>query len=360
MIEQARRQFIGQALALAGGLALPQGKSRGADLDFQKLMRPVPLTAKFELPDYYVWCGTLTKAGDGKYYLLFSRWPRALGHNAWVTHSEVAVAAGQSPLGPFEFKSVALPARGKRFWDGLCTHNPTVQRFGGKFYLYYMGNTGDGVAMRSLNWTHRNNQRIGVAVADHPLGPWRRFDKPLIEPTPGFHDALMCSNPSVTGRPGGGYLMVYKAVGDKNEMPFGGPVLHCVAASDSPTGPFRKHPQPVFVKEGVAFAAEDPFVWHDGRRYRAIVKDNAGYFTGAGKSLALFASPDGLDWRLSARPLVATTEIQWANGERQKLNSLERPQLWFERGEPAVLLCASDVSAAREHSFNVRIPLRRR
>ena len=48
------------------------------------------------------------------------------------------------------------------------THNPTVIRARGKYYLYYMGNTGDGSF-----WSHRNNQRIGVAVADKPEGPWR-------------------------------------------------------------------------------------------------------------------------------------------------------------------------------------------
>jgi hypothetical protein len=151
--------------------------------------------------------------------------------------------------------------------------------------------------------------------------------------------------------------MVYKAVGDKNKMPFGGPVLHCVATSNSPTGSFQKHPKAVFVKEGVAFAAEDPYIWHDGKRYRAIVKDNEGYFTNAGKSLALFESADGLDWKLSAHPLVATMDVRWANGQQQKLNSLERPQLWFEKGKPVVLLCAADVSTTRDYSFNLQIPL---
>lgn len=70
-----------------------------------------------------------------------------------------------------------------------------------------MGNRGDLAATQGLNWVHRNNQRIGVAVSDSPDGPWQRFDKPLVEPTPGFHDALCCNNPSVTARPDGGYLM---------------------------------------------------------------------------------------------------------------------------------------------------------
>lgn len=326
--------------------------------DFAAQLQPAPLAAKFADPDYYIWCGTMVRGDDGKCHLFYSRWPRRLGHYAWVTHSEVAHAVADSPLGAFRHVGVALPARGPAFWDGLCTHNPTVRRFGGKYYLYYMGNTGDGVAMKTLNWTHRNNQRIGVAVADSPDGPWQRFDQPLIAPTQGFYDALCCANPSVTERLGGGYLMVYKAVGDKGKPPFGGPVVHAVAFSDSPAGPFQKQPKPVFTKENVAFAAEDPFVWTQGGRYWAIVKDNAGHFTGRGKSTALFESADGLDWRLAKHALVATTEITWEDGRRQTLNSLERPQVYFEAGRPAVLLFACDEDGKREHSFNVRVPLK--
>lgn len=327
-----------------------------SELDFQKLLRPLPATAKFVDPDYYIWCGSAVKGEDGKYHLFYSRWPRKLGHNAWVTHSEIAHAVSDSPFGPYKHQDVALPPRGKEFWDGLCTHNPTVQKFGGKYYLYYMGNTGDGVNMKTLNWTHRNNQRIGVAVADKPEGPWTRFDKPLIAPTPGFFDALCCANPSVTARPGG-YLMVYKAVADKNPLPFGGPVLHVVATSDSPIGPFEKQPQPVFAKAGAAFAAEDPFIWTQGGHYFAIVKDNAGHFTGAGKSLVLFESSDGFAWNLAPHPLVSTIEVTWEEGGKQKLNSLERPQLLIENGVPVALLCAADENAKREFSYNLQIPL---
>jgi hypothetical protein len=328
------------------------------DYDFQAMMQPIPATAKFSDPDYYVWCGTMVRGDDGKCHLFYSRWPLQNGFNAWVTHSEIAHAVGDTPLGPFKHKNVVLPARGREFWDGHCTHNPTVLRSGKKFYLYYTGNTGDRGAAQGLNWVHRNNQRIGVAVADSPDGPWQRFNQPLIEPTPGFYDALCCNNPSVTARPGGGYLMVYKAVGDQGQPPFGGPVLHCVATRDSPTGPFKKHPKPIFVKEGVRFAAEDPFIWSDGQCYWAIVKDNEGHFTKAGKSTALWQSEDGFAWRLAKHPLVATTEIKWADGRKQRMHSLERPQLFFNNGRPTVLLFATTDSKDRDSSFNVRIPLR--
>jgi hypothetical protein len=322
-------------------------------------LQPVPLTGKFEDPEYNIWCGSAVRGEDGRYHLFYSRWPRRLGHQAWVTHSEVARAVSDSPFGPWKHQEVVLPARGTNFWDGSCTHNPTVVRIGGRYYLYYMGNYGDGVVGRSLNWTHRNRQRIGVAVADSPEGPWQRFDRPILDVTdrPDAPDALMVSNPSVTERPLGGVLMVYKAVGLERPLPFGGPVVHLVATAESPLGPFTKTGRKVFGAPGVMFAAEDPFIWWDGRRYRAIVKDNAGHFTKQGYSLALWESDDGLEWRLAKYPLVAKPEVVWADGRRQTLTALERPQLLFEQGRPIALLCAAAETRDRSGSFNIQIPI---
>lgn len=335
------------------------------DAAFKLRLGKAPLSAKFESDTQSIWGGSLVKGDDGLYHMYYSRWPKALGW-AWVTHSEIAHAVARSPFGPFAFKDVALPMRGAEFWDGLCTHNPTVHRFGDKFYLYYMGNTGDGKVTGSpgkhkLNWIHRNNQRIGVAVADSPDGPWQRFDKPLIDVSPDSNalDALMTSNPSITQRPEGGYLMVYKAVSKKKPGVFGGPVVHCVAFSASPIGPFTKHDKPAFQAKGHDFPAEDPFIWCQAGKYRAIVKDMRGAFTDAGQSLALFESTDGLDWRLSGNPLVSTLQIPWADGSVQQVYHLERPQLYLENGSPVALLCAADTvdKAGVRHSFNVQIPI---
>ncbi len=321
-----------------------------SNLDLQSLIKPVPAYAKFIDPNYYIWCGSMVADEKGKYHLFYSRWPRKLGFGAWATHSEVAHAVADTPLGPYHHVNIALPKRGKDFWDGLCTHNPTIHKFSDKYYLYYMGNTGN-----LSYWDNRNHQRIGVAVADDPNGPWKRFDKPLIDVTPGFYDALCCSNPSITQRPDGGYLMVYKAVGDKGKLPFGGPVVHVAATSDSPLGPFVKRPYPIFTKEGAKFPAEDPFIWYVSDRYYAIVKDMRGYFTKAGQALVLFESHNGFDWTVAPHPLVSTPQIRWDNGQIQQLARLERPQLWFENGKPRVLFCAANVD--QNDSFNVHIPL---
>lgn len=330
------------------------------ELDLHTMIQPVPTTAKFINDTSYIWCGTLVKSHiDQKYHLFYSRWSRKLGMAAWATHSEVAHAVSESPFGPFQFRDVTLPVRGAQYWDGMVTHNPTVHFYNGKYYLYYMGNYGDGkVTSPQLNWTHRNHQRIGVAIADDPNGPWQRFDRPLLDVSPDStaYDAQLVTNPSVTQMPDGRFLMVYKAVAKKRPQPFGGPVVHLTAISDRPEGPFVKQNKPIFTAENVDFPAEDPFVWNQDNCYYAIVKDMKGAFTKAGRSLVLFYSLDGLDWKLAKHPLVSTLNIKWEDGTVQKLEALERPQLYFENGVPVALLCA--VNENLGHSYNVQIPLK--
>lgn len=335
----------------------PEQKTEPGKLNLATLFQPVPQSAKFIDDNWFIWGGSLVKSEtDGNYHMYYSRWPKELGMSAWVTHSEIAHAVSESPFGPFEFKDVALPFRGREYWDGAVTHNPTIHFFEGKYYLYYMGTTGDTTAENQY-WEHRNKQQIGVAVADNPDGPWQRFDTPLIPVSADStaHDALMVSNPSVTQMPDGKFLMVYKAAAKRLPMPRSGPVVHLTAVADSPEGPFEKQMRPVFTAKDAEFPAEDPYVWLDENCYYAIVKDMHGAFTDAGRSLVLFYSLDGMNWNLAEQPLVSKLEINWENDTVQKVVALERPQLYIENGKPVALLCA--VNETRDHSFNVQIPL---
>src|ERR1700754_891363 len=116
-------------------LAGQRASSRMDELDLAAVMQPVPSTAVFRDPGYFVWCGTMVRGEDGKYHLYYSRWKVSTGFESWVTASEVAHAVGASPAGPFVFHDVALPPRDRHLWDGMVTHNPTVQKFGKKYYL---------------------------------------------------------------------------------------------------------------------------------------------------------------------------------------------------------------------------------
>jgi len=361
----SRREFLVKSGVASAGLGVlgskcVAGDSKPADqeLDFQRLLQPVPTHARFILKDWYVWGGSMTRTSDGVCHLLYARWPRAKRHWGWLTHSEIGYATAKHPTGPYTHKAVALPGKHTDKWVTDMTHNPTILHAHGKYYLYFtgariVGQLPDGpVKTNSSYWQPtRMTQRIGVAVADHPAGPWRRIDKPLIDVTPGMHDHYFTTNPTVTQCPDGSFLMVYKCMGTDRK------VFHGVAVAKHPLGPFKKDPKPIFTHAQSDFPAEDPFIWYQDDRFYGILKDLKGSYAGVKRSLALFHSLDGHRWELAKHPLVATRQVCWADKSIQEFMHLERPQLWLENGKPAVLFCAADLT--REHSFNIHIPLKR-
>jgi hypothetical protein len=336
-------------------------------LDLFSMVQSVPATHVFSDTAYNIWCGSVTRAKNGQFYMFYSRWKRELGHEAWITHSEIALAKADKPEGPYRHLKVILPARGSQFWDGTTTHNPAILPYKGKFYLYYMGSTGKSyvkphTAYENPNWwEYRNNQRIGVAVADDPEGDWKRFDKPVLDINPDStaYDALMVSNPAITVDNQGRFILVYKQVEKKTGVLRGGKVRFGVAFSKSPTGDFIKHNKPIFeAKDGDKewMVAEDPFIWHQQDLNYAIVRDVVGKFTGESGALALMVSTNGIDWRPAKHPKVVGNKVYRDTGQAFD-DKLERPCLYIENGVPKFLFGAMGFEK-RKYSVNVAVPLK--
>ncbi len=326
------------------------------DINFNTLLQPVKRISVLSEKENVVWCGTILKGPEGKFWILYSRWPKTKGHNAWLTHSEVAVASSDSPLGPWTFETIALRGSGiEGSYDRDCIHNPTMLKVGELYYLYYMANYGNGEY-----WNHRNHQRIGVAWAKHPRGPWHRSEKPCIDITLGSIDHLMTSNPTVCQRPDGKILMIYKAVGD-GPLPKGGAVICGAAVAENPLGPFTKMAKPLFVNPEDPWSVEDPYLWFQNGKYWVLAKDFQGYFTKTKQvGVALFESIDGFEWKPAKHPLAFNIEFTFEDGEKAILQKLERPQLVLnDSGVPIVLSCAASYTSDMEkiHTFNVQIPL---
>jgi hypothetical protein len=325
-------------------------------MDFRKRMQKVSKDTIFELDDkgFLVWCGTMVKGDDELYYLYFSFWPKNKSHAAWVTHSKVGYATSNSLTGPFEYKGIALAGAGGKEWDRDVIHNPVVIKYEGKYYMYYMGNYGNGDF-----WSHRNNQRIGVSYSEKPEGPWHRLDYPIIDITPNSYDSLMTSNPAVTVGKDGRIYMIYKAVSDQGVLPKGGAVICGIAIADNPLGPFLKQPHPIMQNPENEWSVEDPSLWYEEDRFYALVEDFQGYFTKEGKNeVALFESFDAIDWKPSAIPLGFKREITWEDGEVQRLEAMERPQILLdENGKPQVLLCACTFEGDKERKYSFITPI---
>ena len=110
-------------------------------------------------PDILVW--------GGRYYLYyqgFNEIPGLKGDRAAVT-----VAKADSPDGPWRALGKVIVDFGKADeWDANAIHDPYPIVYRGKIHLYYKGSPGkqgrDGTIVRAQ----------GVAIADHPLGPFRK------------------------------------------------------------------------------------------------------------------------------------------------------------------------------------------
>lgn len=314
--------------------------------------RPFSRDQCFMLEDWHVWCGDVVRDPGGQYHLFYSRWPRDRGHEGWVTHSEIARATGESLAGPFVHRETIF-ARDDHSpaWDAHCFHNVIVRSFEGKYFLYYMGNRGDGDW-----WVHRNHQRIGVAMADSPAGPWKRMERPVLDISPGSWDGLMVSNPTVTRTPNGRYLMIYKGVAE-GPAPAGGRVLHGVAWADSPTGPFIKHPHPIMDEPGVPFAFEDPCLWCEDDHFFCIVKTMGQCFSPDGRPrLLLMHSQDALSWTPGDPFVLLGLDLVRASGGIESFERVERPQLLLT-GEPDApwLLVAVKPPGHDLPSYNIRL-----
>jgi hypothetical protein len=338
------------------------------DYNIGDSVQPVPLNNKFIDPDYYIWCGSVMKNKDGKYYMLYSRWPKKDGYYSWCITCEIAVAVSEKPEGPYKHLKVALPARGLKYWDGSATHNPSLTFYKGKYYLYYIGTCSATAinfpanSMHSPEWySYRNTQRIGVAVANSLDGDWKRFDKPVLDvdkSKDNNFDYHVVTNPSVAANDNGKLLMVYKQVAKGSDYR-GGKVRFGGAFATSPLGPFIKEPKSIFEtgsETNAHMIAEDPYLWYKNGYYYAIVRDVIGEFTGNSGGWALLLSPDGKNWKAAAHPKVISNPFLWEGGEKS-ISQLERPCLLMEKGKPIYLFGATRGDKSQTFSYNVAVPL---
>ncbi len=337
-------------------------------LDFKKLIPEKYDTAwKFKLDDWIVWGADMVQTDDGVCHSVFSHWPIETGFLAWVTHSRIGYATADNPKGPYHYQGSILPVR-EGAWD-FVTHNPSIIEYEGKYYLYYTGTHGAGewkcnekLKNRRERWKYRMNMRVGVAVADHPSGPWKRFDKPLLDV--GEFGESIIATPCAMVTPEERVHLYYKTQ-IPGEGKFGGGIMHFVATSNNPLGPFKRYEKPMidkreyFPNDKFTFHIDDHEEWYQGDRHYAVVKDHdKPYLTPYGRILHLMESVNGLDWTRSQHSYVADLTIDWTDGTINDYRRLEMPKIFLEKGKPRILfLAALERGDTTGHAYNIAIPL---
>lgn len=303
-----------------------------------------PTAGSLKMDDYWIWGGSVIKGEDGRYHMFATRWSKLLTFTHWATNAEIIRASADNPTGPFAFEEVVLGARDPGYWDGCSIHNPTIHKCRDTFLLYYSAQTfsepmptadnqaiwGDKCSLEA--W---NNQRIGVAYASSVKGPWTRLDAPVLEPRPDKWDGIITTNPTVSVKPDGSVLMIYKSI----SLPYAGKRLPCkfrfgVAQAEHFLEDYKRmREKPLFENFG-KYDFEDPYMWFNGDSYEMVCKDMNGACGGEEEAGVYLTSNDGIQWNVPESPKAYSLVVNWDNGETSKLGKLERPQLLIEKGQP--------------------------
>ncbi len=332
-------------------------------------------------PEHFVWGGSAVRGDDGRYHLFYSRFDcgsdRPPFEDAWLLSSEIAYAVSDRPDSGFIFQKTVLQGAlhdGRPdAWDAQGVHNPHVKKFGGSYYLYYIGSRDPGPqpegspgAELSKRDRIQQTQKIGVIAVrnldDLIEGRFARPDSPILSPrtrvkadrvidpsppgTKAKPDNLVVVNPSVVFRPADGkYLLYFK--GNLWDPRWRG--VHGVAVGDSPVGPFRALDDYVFdvrMPDGRLVSAEDPFVWYHApsRLFFAVMKDFTGRITRAEPGLGLMVSEDGIAWSAAENPLFSPIQLTFEDGTVLQVSNLERPQMLLDgEGTPLAFYAACSV-----------------
>ena len=333
---------------------------------FKDHLAPAPVAGAFRMKDYIIWGGSVIKADDGRYYMFASRWPKKLGMKNWVTNSEIVLASADRPEGPYSFEKVILPPRGPQFWDGMTTHNPTIHRYKGKYILFYIGMTypfkrpTQTITDKQYGNTW-NTKRIGIAIADSPKGPWKRFNKPILQPRPNHWDAAITSNPAAIIHPDGSVLLIYKSAPVPYPERRKNRALHFgVASAPNYLGPYKRlnNGKYIDIKGAKNAHIEDPYIWYSNGYYHMIAKIFSKTLTGEAGAGFYAYSKDGEKWSLSKHPKAYSRTVLFNDGTTRTQIKLERPQVLLKNGTPTHIFFATRDSKESD-IYNLVIPLKK-
>jgi len=240
----------------------------------------------FADPQFYHWGGTPILGDDGLYHLFYDRWPRnnPRGMYGWLYITEIAHATAERPEGPYTYRNTALSSPGDDppgRWDAVNTHNALITRF---------PNPDTGKPTYYLYFIANRGERTmsdpwlvhirhqRIGVASSDSPDGPWTRHPEPVCQPGGPLQHYVVNPGVTRLPDGRYLMVLKGREFRKNTP-------------KKWGPMLhgwaladKPTGPFQIQPTLLFpgtiSAEDPCVWVQDGRIFAALKDWHGKLSG--------------------------------------------------------------------------------
>lgn len=332
---------------------------------------PVNENHGFLLDGFWTWCGSVVKAGDGKYYMFASVWDKKLPfHPGWLLGSKIVRAVSDTLEGPYTYKDTVIDRRGAMYKDGTMAHCPQILKHNGKYLLFYTGSTHPFSQKEvrentaSAVTVARANKRTFLAVSDTADGKFKRFLEPVIDTDPDSYDNFLISNATPCILDNGDILVIYKSrsyIGDNgdvnglhSDMNLGAVIL------DKDTYKVKKRKAtPLFFD----ISLEDPFVWKDESGFHMVAKDMTGKVCTERQAGVYAHSDNGFDWDIKMNEKAYSRTLEYTDGTKRTVGNLERPFIYFEDGKMKGMFFATSDSNGQgfdkmTKSFNTCILIR--
>ena len=289
--------------------------------------------------NYTIWGSAPIQDQDGKTHLFVARWPEKNVNPAWRKSSEIAHYVSYSPEGPFVFSDVAIKGTGRDTWDKFAPHNPEIKKVGKHYVLLYIANTDYHQP------PHGGNQRIGMAIAKSPYGPWKKVGKEgmvLNADNPikwNYKSNMGVANPTFL-EANGKFFLYFKTKTTEGILKYG------LAIAKKLKGPYTIQDNPVTANKGTL---EDGTVFYYQDYVYLLTTDNHGQNTGIVGGGTLWKSMDGLTFNLEdatiGYDLLPTYYKEYDPRKVVKIYGpdpkLERPKILMINNKPAYLYAPS-------------------
>jgi len=167
---------------------------------------------------------------NGAYYLWYTGYPPGKGG---PTNARIKLAVSKDGY-HWDIRGTALENNTPGHWDAGGVMTAYVVPTQGKYYMFY-----SGVCPKYTQEQHRLYPKsIGIAVADTPDGPWKRYSgNPILQPEEHTWEGLICDDANVFYKDNKWWLY-YKGL-PKNGKP--GETKIGIAFAQNITGPYEKY-----------------------------------------------------------------------------------------------------------------------
>lgn len=225
---------------------------------------------------------------------------------------QIGVATATNPLGPWKrYSGNPILKSSEKSWENRWVACPMVIKESDTYYMFY--------SSADMYW----RERICLATAKHPLGPWKKYSgNPIIDDENfGYIGGVVKFK---------GKFLLYATNPNEIQGDYGRLYL---ATADLPRGPWKLHPTAVF-GEGPKGA------WDEGAFSEFEVLNHNGMlhaFYGACKinsgrteSIGYAYSTDGINWtRFEGNPVAKIDKVPNASAFAEVHAVIEHPKIYL-------------------------------